>query len=751
MKKIGKTYPIHDARAKVTGKAKYVGDLELQNMLHAAVIVSSIPHGKIISMDTSEALKMEGVVDVLTPFNTTENKYSRYKTRDEQDWVELTERVFADHVRFIGDPIGAVVAETEDLAREAVKKVKVEYEEYPAAITLEEGLAGKNNCITEKGNIAAELNKVYGDKDVNTDDCVKITTAVKINRVHHASMETHGCAVDINFNNDNIVVYSPNQAVFGVRMLIANLFEIPDHKVRVVKTTMGGSFGAKQEWYVEPLAVACALKVRRPVRMIYNREECMASTVVRAEMKNTMTTYYQKDGKFRKAEVDVIINKGAYEGNAIPYVATMLTKWGKAYRFDNLVYRGRAVMTNTPVSGAFRGWSASEAVCTIEHNINEAAKALNIDPVDIRIKNCMLRGEADVQTGITMGEIRGKECLELGREKFEWDRRKKEIAEFNRTNERYKRGIGVGFGGHVSGFYPKVIDFARVDMKMTDKGKVVINATVHDHGCGTVTMFKMIAAEVLDIPVDDIQMSEADSEKTPYDIGCYSSRTTYVVGRTAQNCAEDLLKLLLDHAAKQTESKVEDLFVEEGHVYSKTNPNLKMTYREVVYNMMFKEQVEAFVSTTYKNESSPGTVGAQFAEVEVDTFSGMTRVRKFIAVHDIGKALNREMCVAQIQGAMVMGAGMALSENFKIREDGKPLNSLKDYHVVNSYEAPEMEVYFVEDQGTDGPFGGKSIGEACVVPSAAAVCGAVNNALGSSIGEYPLNPDRIIKYLRDKK
>ncbi|EGN65199.1 putative aldehyde oxidAse and xanthine dehydrogenase, a/b hammerhead domain protein [Fusobacterium animalis 11_3_2] len=439
MKRVGKTYPIHDAYAKVTGRAKYVGDIKLNNMAHIAVFFSEIPHGKVLSIDSTKALELDGVIAVLDPFNTTQNKYSRYKTRDEQT-VDLTERVFTEHPRFVGDPIAAVVAETEEIARKAVKLIKVEYEEYPYALTAEEALSGKIDNISEKGPISAELNKVYGNENINCEDCVKITTEVDIQGLHHAAMETHACVVDIDFSNDSVIVYSPNQSVFGIRTLISNLFEIPNHKVRIVKTTMGGSFGAKQEWIVEPIAVACALKVKRPVRLVYNREETMVSTISRATMKNKMTSYFTKDGKIKKVEVDVLLNKGAYEGNSIPYIATMLSKYSRAYRFENVVYRGRAVLTNTPVSGAFRGWTAGEAATTIEFNFNEAAKILGIDPVEIRLKNCMLSGEKDIQTGVSLDDINMKECILLGKEKFEWERRKKEKEEFNKKMRDIKEG-----------------------------------------------------------------------------------------------------------------------------------------------------------------------------------------------------------------------------------------------------------------------------------------------------------------------
>lgn len=746
MKIIGSSYPIHDAYGKITGKIKYAGDMIFPKMAYAVVLFSTIPHGKIMSIDYSEAMKIEGVIDVLTPFNTTNKKYSRYKTREDQK-VELTEQVFNEHVRFIGDKIGAVVAETQEIARMAAKLVKVQYKEYPSAITCEESLEGKIDNIFESGVICASHETSYQNSKLNTDEYIEISSITELQRLHHATMETHVCMVDYDYSTDNIVVYSPNQSVFGIRTTLSNLFDIPNHKLRVVKTTMGGSFGAKQEWIVEPIAVACALKTKRPIKLTFNREECMVSTVCRAPMKNKIRTKVDKEGFIKEFNVDILINAGAYVGNSVPYIATMLSKYSRTYKYENINYKARAVITNTPVSGAFRGWTAGEAALTIEHNLNQISKKLEIDPVELRLKNCLVEGDKDMQTGVNLGAIRVKECLEIGREKFEWDKKKELCKKFNENNNRYKRGISVACGGHVSGFYPKVIDYTRVDLAMTEQGKVIANITLHDHGCGTITAFKMIIAEILSLEVDDITIGEGDTGKTPYDLGCYSSRTTYVVGRAAKNCALTLKKLLFETVAKIKNIDINLLEVSNGNVVSQ-DKNLKVPFSEIVHHLMFVEQKEAFISEHYKNESNPGTTAAHFAEVEVDTFTGMTRVLKYVAVHDIGKAINKEFCIAQIQGAIIMGIGGALSEKMPTNTYGKSANSFKDYHLINCFEIPDTEVLFIEDAMTDGPFGAKSIGEVAVVPVVAAVSGAVNDALNSSIGKMPLNPDTIVEYLR---
>lgn len=749
MKIIGKSYPIHDAYGKVTGKIIYAGDMNLPKMAHAIMIASSIPHGKILAIDTEEALKIDGVINILTPFNTTNKRYSRYKTRVDQK-VELTEQIFNDHVRFIGDKIGAVIAESEEIAREAIKLVKIKYEEYYHSFTSEESLTGKIDNVFKSGVICASYNSKHGNNEVNEGECSEIFTTTELQRLHHAAIETHVCVVDYDYSNDNIVVYSPNQSVFGIRTTLSDLFEIPNHKIRVIKTTMGGSFGAKQEWIVEPIAVACALKIKRPVKLVLNREECMISSISRAPMKNIIKTKVTKEGIIKKISADILINAGAYVGNSVPYIATMLSKFSRAYKFENIDYKARAVITNTPVSGAFRGWTAGESALMIEHNLNEISKILKIDPVELRMKNCLLEGDRDIQTNISLGAIKIKECLEVGKNKFGWDERKEECSKFNKKNKRYKRGIAVACGGHVSGFYPKVIDYTRVDLSMTEQGKVIGNITLHDHGCGTITAFKMIIAEILSIDIEDIVIGEGDTGKTPYDLGCYSSRTTYVIGRATENCALKLKKILLEISSQILKVPVDMLNMKSGYIISEFDTNVKISIKDIAYHSMFIKQKEIFVSEHYKNESNPGTTAAHFTEVEVDTFTGFTRVLKYIAVHDIGKVINKEICIAQVQGAILMGIGGAISEKMETNNEGKSTGSFKDYHLINCYETPATDVFFIEGGNTEGPFGAKSIGEVAMVPVTAVIMGAINDALDSSLGKMPLNPDAIVKYLSEK-
>ena len=387
----------------------------------------------------------------------------------------------------------------------------------------------------------------------------------------------------------------------------------------------------------------------------------------------------------------------------------------------------------------------------LEHSFNMAARKLRMDPIDIRLKNVMHPGDSDFLTEVPIGNFRAAEALMQGREHFRWEERKEEIRLFNRKNKRFRRGLGVSLGAHVNGFYPSKTDYARVDMRLTETGSVEMNLTIHDHGCGTVTALQMIAAEALGIAMEKVSLGEGDTRYTPLDVGCFSSRTTYVQGKAAVLCAEAFREKLKEHVALLTGWPEEELLVEGERVFRRSAPEQGYSWSRVAEESQQILKRELFVSKEYIPDTNPGVAGAHFAMVEVDRYTGMTKLLHYLAVHDIGQAINREICIAQTQGAVLMGAGAALLEEVKTRPDGSPMGSLKDYHLINSFEASDVRVEFIEDGGTEGPYGAKSIGEVAHTPVTAAVVAAVNDALGSEMNLIPLTPDVICAYLSERE
>lgn len=748
MRYVGKSYPIHDAAGKAAGRAVYAGDMELKGMLHMAILFSQVPHGIVKKLDISRAEALDGVAAVIHCFNTTDKEYNRYHSQFGQELVK-SERIFNSHVRFVGDRVAAVIAETEEIARAAVSLIRVEYEELPYSLDMEDTLAGKISQVHESGAVFECGEKITGDKPQGQ-ELVEVKTVTDLSRINHVCMEPHACVADYNPNSKELTVYSPNQTVFGIRTVLGDLFEMDYNHIRVVKTTMGGSFGAKQEWVLEPVTAAAAIRVGRPVRLVYNRTETIVSTFGRAPMHFESAFTFTGDGLLQGVDCELNLNAGAYLGNSVNYARTVAHKLFRGYKYPYCRFNARAIITNTIVGGAFRGWTSPEATIMFEHNMNMGARKLGIDPVELRIKNVMVPGDADPLGNIPIGNFKAKEALEQGRDHFGWEQRKGEIARFNRENKRFKRGLGVALGSHVNGFYPSKTDYARVEMRLTETGSVICNLTLHDHGCGTVTAFQMIAAEALNLPMEKVTVKEGDSLYTPLDVGCFSSRTTYVMGRAVVECAEVFKARLKRHVSQLSGIPEEELAVEHETVRAVKNPELAYSWSQVADRSQQILKQEVFVSHEYIPDTNPGVAGAHFAMVEVDTYTGMTRILDYLAVHDIGQAINREMCIAQIQGAVVMGSGAALTEHVITKSSGNPMGSMKDYHLINSFEAPETRVELIEDGGTEGPYGAKSIGEVCHTPVTAAVVGAVNDALDSDLNSIPLNPDAITSYLQER-
>ena len=738
MQIIGKSHPIHDAQEKAAGTAVYAGDIRLKNMVYAALIRSSIPNGYVENIDFSAVKQMDGIVGWLSCLDDNfGNPFCRYRSVKGQKTYEQ-EYIWNRRVRFIGDRIGCILATSMDAARRAAANVQVKYQEYPPALTTEESISGKISDIHKEGSVSKEIAVEVGE--IPEGEFTRIDTATKLARINHMALEPHVCTADYNAYTKELTIWSPNQSVHGIRTVLCDIFSLPYNKVRVIKTTMGGSFGGKQEWITEPVAALAAMYYRGPVQLTLSREEVFQSTICRAPMDIKVSGMYSKDGQLASIQVDNTLDAGAYMGNSEDYCGAMANKFFRCYKYPHMRYTGRAVITNTPVSGAFRGWTSPELALCIEHNLNMAARILKLDPLELRLKNAAMPGDEDIRLQKSLGEIHLKECLELGRDLFDWDKRRELCTKINKSSKRLKQGIAVACGGHLNGYFPRVNDFATVEMRMTENGEVLVNITLHDHGCGTVEVFRMIIAETLGITPAEIYIKEGDTAVTPFDYGCFSSRTTYVLGRAARECALKLIDKLCSVVAEIHGIEKTSLKAANGVISS---ADVSWSFAQVVQESHSILQREVRAAFQYVNQTNPGVTCAHFAHVEVDTELANVRILDYLAVHDIGKALNPEICRGQIQGAVAMGAGAALREEVSVSNSGVSVGSLRKYHLMNLPEIPKIRVEFIEHGNTEGPFGCKSIGEICHVPPAAAIVGAVNDALGSDLCELPLNQDRI--------
>ncbi len=746
MRLVGVTHPIQDAQGKAAGRTRYAADLELPRMAHVAMVFSTVPHGYVTAVDDSAALALEGVYGVFHCFNTPEYRFNRYRSQYSQNLIP-EEPVFAKRVRFVGDRVAAVAARDLETARRAAALVKVAYQELPHALTFEEALEGVN-CLEDESPIKDEFTLEVGTPPACEEGLVEVTAHTELGRLHHAAMEPHVCVADYDPDLDELTLRSPNQSVHGIRTVVADMLGMPYSRVRVVKTAMGGSFGSKQEWTVEPVAAVVARRLRRPVKLVYDRAAVMRSIVCRGPMRAEMTMKFRPDGTLAGVNLELLSDAGGYIANSADYVHTLTGKMFRCYRIPYGRAHVRLVSSNTPVSGSFRGWSSPEVALMLEHAMEKAARALNMDPVQLRMKNVLLPGEKDPKSGLPMEEIRTRECLLRGAERFRWAERRKEDAAFNASSPRYRRGTAVACGGHGNTYYPRYNDFAGVEMRMCEDGSVQVEVSIHDHGCGTGRAFQMIVAEALELPLDRIRLKEADTAHTPFDFGCYASRGTFVVGRAAQLCALKLRDEILDAAAHKLETTPDRLYFEGPAVRSKDDPSVDLSYKEISWYSLGTLCRELTAQEKHAAHSNPGVTGTHFAQVEVDTWTGLTRVLDYLAVHDVGQSINPEMCAAQVQGAAQMGCGAALREEIEISPKGQGTCSLAKYHLMNAPDLPDIQVELIQDgRSLDGPYGAKSIGEVSFVPAAPAVAAAVNQALGSDMGRIPMTPDRILEYI----
>ena len=747
---VGKSYPIHDALSKVTGELVYTGDMQFPKMLHAKLLPSPIAHGLITDIDTSLAEALPGVVRVFSHLNAPSTFFNSYRTFPGQDNCPEDQLLFPDRVRFFGEWVAAVVATSEEIAREAVKLIKVKYEALPVITDLSQALTSEVK-IHPGGNLIREYNSVIGDGgEAAADEGQTISTVVRTGRMHHATMETHVCLAKWE-QSGKITIWSPCQGAFGVRTVVADFLGLSYNQVRVIKAPIGGSFGGKQEATLEPLTAFLAQATKAAVMLKLNRRECILSTLIRPEIETSFQTTFSDDGLMLRCNMQATVDAGGYATNAMDYIAGTMGKISKLYRIPHIKYQAKSVYTNGPVSGAMRGWGSPEFYSAAEIHFDLAAKALHLDPLAMRLKNLVQVGDIDTATRLDLGNVGITDCLNEGAAAFGWlERYARPVGE-----GRFRLGVGLACGAHKTSMFGGYPDFSTMTMKMNEDGTFILNTSVQDLGCGTVQCMKIIAAEALCVDPSLINVLEADTDASPYDFGTYASRVTYVCGACALKVANALKEQILDVAARALQRPKTHLAIKDGQVYYIKEQGLKsgqkIGFPEIGMISKVKYHIDLIATETHVGSSNPGAYGAHFAEVRVDTLTGLIQVSDYLAVHDIGRVINRGMSEGQVHGAVQMGIGFALSEEIAFNDKGKIVqDSFKNYHVINAPDMPKVRVLLLERGGDEGPYEAKAIGEVAAVPVAAAVVNAVNNALGTSMTSLPLTPKKIIAALQQK-
>jgi 4-hydroxybenzoyl-CoA reductase subunit alpha len=767
-----------DTPAKATGRAVFVDDISKPGMLYGALLQSPHAHAKILGIDTTAAEKLPGVKCVVTAKDAGLTPYGVSPAR-------YDETLFChDKVRYVGDEIAAVAAVDIATAEEAVKLIKVAYEQLPAVFTVEAAMAQGSPQLHEKypGNICAEVHHEFGDVAAAFKQCDLIkTTTVKSKRQDGGFIEPQGCIAETD-HAGNLTLTSSTQVPHYVQRTVAMVLGLDVGKVRVIKPYVGAGFGIKAA--ANPMELACcllAMKTGKPVKMNYSREQVFMYGRARHGFTHKLTTGVKKDGTLMALEHECYLDGGAYSSFGIATVYYAGSLLGGPYKLPNMKYDGYRIYNNKPACGAQRGHGAVIARAAFEQQLDMIAEELGMDPLELRQKNMMETGDTTCND-LNMSSFGMAECLDAVTEGSGWRSKKGKLPP--------GKGIGLACGFFVSGagypIYRSDTYHGTVMVKLTeDGGTVLVYTASAEIGQGSDTTFAMIAAEALGVPLECVRLASGDTDMG-VDLGAYSSRQTLMTGHATKEAAENVKRQVLEVLSAELNLPVEDMDIQNGHIlFARDNVDFSALRTRYIKehrgwtdnpqspHLTFKEASRiaylakgTIVGTgKYKPHNLGGkfkgaTVGtspaygcsAQVVEVDVDLETGQVTIENVIDAHDCGRAINRTSVEGQMQGSISMGIGEAMHEEVKFDNQGKVINNdLAEYKMVTALDMPPVNAIIVETNEPNGPFGAKEVGEGAIMPTIPALLNAIYDATGVRIYELPLTPQRVYQALQRHK
>lgn len=752
---IGNNLTRVDAGEKVTGGAKYTADLEPRGFLVAKVVRSTIANGVVKRFDLEDALKVPGLVKIVTCFDVPDIEFP---TAGHPWSVEKAHQDIADRkllntrVRIYGDDIAAVIAEDEIAANRAARLVRVEYEEYEPLLTVEDALAEEASVLHEErpDNLIAHSSFIVGDMPY--EDAVKGEDLIEIDRVYNTQCVQH-CHIEtpISFaymEKGRIVVTTSTQIPHIVRRVISQALGTPVGNIRVIKPYIGGGFGNKQEVLYEPLnAYLCTQAGGRGVRMEVSREETFANTRVRHSIKLHVKAAVKKDGTLVARRLEAFSNQGGYASHGHSIAANSTNEFKQIYHDEKtLESDAYTVYTNLSSGGAMRGYGIPQAAFASECMADDLSAALSMDPLEFRLKNCMPEGYVDPHTQIVCHTYGLKECIRKGREFIHWDEKRKEYV--NQTGP-IRKGVGMAIFSYKTGVYPISLETAACRMILNQDGSMQLQMGATEIGQGADTVFVQMAAAVTGITEDKVHIvSTQDTDVAPFDTGAYASRQTYVSGKAVKNCGLLLKERILEYAGFMLDRETSAMDISDNEIVDKESREKLMDMAELSANAFYSLDRSVHITAEATSHCKENTIatGVCFAEVEVDMPLGKVKVANIINVHDSGILINPKLAEAQVHGGMSMGLGYALSEEMIFDKNGRLLNdNLLDYKLPTSMDTPELHAEFVELEDPTGPFGNKALGEPPAIPVAPAVRNAVLHATGVAVDSLPLDPQKMVE------
>ena len=781
-----------DGPAKATGEAKYAGDIRMAGMLVAKVLRSPFPHAVARSIDTAAALALPGVLAVLTPddldgWHTFDRGMkdmplvAGYRVPPEEAVVNRTARHY-------GDAVAAVAAVDEHTAERALGLLRVDWEELPfvldAVAAMQPDAPRISDLPEHEHNVAKHLEYPFPEGDV--DQALATSHLVcrgtfRTPKQEHCTQETAAALAWVDASG-RLNVWSQSQLAHLARRELAAIFDLPVRKVRVLTPFIGGSFGQRGSLTAEPIAAALALKTNRPVRLVYAREENFIALESRTGFDRIdVQAGFNRDGTLTAIKTSMVGKLGGYMAcGPMASVIGMALVMGH-YRVPNRYGTADMVLTNTPPSGAMRGFGNEVMSFALEQLMDEAAHTLGIDQVELRLRNAKCAGDT-AALGLPIESCYLDDCLLQGAARFGWDE-KRAALEAERTAaaaasadagptgdtapigtsggpapapsiSRIRRGIGMCTMSHCTGAAPLYLEHSNALVKFNEDGSV--DLTVHPAPVGSHIWgaLSQICAEELGIRAEDVTIVTGDTDVTLFEYGSDASRSTYAIGGATQRAARQAKEQLLAHAAEMLEAPMEDLAIMDRRVYVKSDPKRGCPVGDVCYDAIYTFGGHA-MNFAGKESFEPvwnsPIYGAYFAEVEVDTETGRVHVPRFLVAMDCGKAINPMAVEGQLEGGLQQGLGYALTEDYAIDpKTGRVLSTNYDsYKTPGTLDMPQSEIVIIDKPDPKGPFGAKGVGEPGMVGIAPAIANALYDAVGIRLRELPMTPERVLAALEE--
>ena len=769
---VGKPLRRVDALGKAVGATEYAADFTLPNMLHAKVFRSKVPSARIVRLDVSKARALPGVACVMTGEDVEGAKLSTdmpgqtgRAARTGSDAPVLA----SETVRYVGEPIALVAAETLSIAEQALELIELELETLPAVFDPHQAMKPGAPILFEPDNVVARYKIRKGDLDAGMAEAdVIVENTFTVPFIEHAYLEP-----------DAGVAWVDGQGVINIQVCtqvvehfrtVARALGVPQNRIRVRGTMVGGGFGSKEDVTVEIFLAFLARETNRPVKLVYTREEAFAATSKRHPFSITHRTGVKKDGRITATQISLVANSGAYP-YLTPYVLLYATATATGpYKIDNVSVDSVAAATNQTFTSAFRGFGAAQAAVAYEQQMDEIAKALDLDPLSVRQVNYLKTGDATatgqiVKSAAWLEETATRALHALG----------------DRETETPTRKIGRGFASYFQS-YGRIMwfhDTSRAWVSVEQDGTAVIRCGVPDIGAGQSNSLCQIAAEILGIPLHRVTIYATDSAVTPLAGTSTATRQLYMSGNAVSLAANEVRSRLLSRAASEFGVDPEEIELVEGHAVLKAtlancndaelgavlaSENCRSITLSELVKLCAAEGIEMSELAQFNapfveglDENGQGdiwpdfTFGAQAVEVAVDTETGQIELLKSSACHDIGRAINRSAAHGQIAGGSHQGLGYALMEDFRFRDGFIQTPSFAEYMIPTTVDLPSTKVIILESGTGIGPFGAKGIGEPSLTPAAPAVANAVADALGVRVYDLPLTPERVLDALDHAK